>query len=1199
MQKQTKTRSNLLDLPILEMWHINLEVALYILLGIVAAVACFYNLGARTISHDESLHALYSWKLFAGQGYEHNPMMHGPFLFHANALMYLLFGTNDFTARIVPALFGIVLVLLPWFLRKELGRVGALVTGVLTLISPTVLYHARYIRNDIYMMVWAMLMCVGLFRYFDSRQPKWIYLAAWAVTMSMCTKETAYITGFIGFTFLVILFVQQMLTPQGTRTASIVGLVAMLAMAVTALFLEKALPTVTSDGKQTLSSKIAEFLIVPIGILIPMLIGAMLVRRDGRLRQPLQLIAAYVLALLALAVCAGVPGGFLWFLFLQLPAGMLPPLVFTLLQVVVAGAGAAAGVYLWWQLMQYAHQEKWLPEGFSDRVMYITLAVVVVPFVLLYSTFFTNPAGLGSGTVGAIAYWLAQQEVKRAGQPWYYYIMLAPLYDFLPLILSVVATAYYLITGKVDRQSELDAQPEKERKPSLPFVAWAVYWAISAWFLYSWAGEKMPWLVVHIVQPMLLLGGRFVDDMVYGIDWREAWRRGGAILALLTPLLIFCLGMLIGLPLFGQAFQGMSITDLQDTLRWLLTLGVGVGLAVIARKIVGQIGTAAAWRVAMVALLGVGMALTVHYAVMACYINYDTAQEFLVYAHGTPDVKQTVQELKEISRRLYGDERAIKFSYSSDATWPFEWYFDTNFPNRVFFGRDPSRENTDVPVLVVGSAEIVKTEPFLGTRYYRFDRKLVWWPHQDYYMSVSFAMPGQDMGTVRSKGANSITVELWGQTAELGIDSKTVYRVEGIKDATLQNVNLGDRIAGKVVKQSDGRLLIRRLNVLRPYKSYFFLDMQSVEKRQELWDILFYRKYKQPLADWQPSHAFALYIRKDIAAQLWDFGTAPTAAPVQESADEDRYTAGIKPLQVAAVWGSYGSADGQMINPRNVAVGPDGSIYVADSGNGRIQKFTADGRFVTAWGHTCRVYENMAGCQNAQGQGGMWEPWDLAVDASGFVYVVDTWNHRVQKFTSDGQFVTTWGQYGVVDGAVGGSQMFWGPRAVTISPDGLILVSDTGNKRIIAFTPNGELVAQWGGKGVGDGLLEEPVGVAIVASGTIYVADTWNQRIQVFDNQYRYLRKWEIDSWYGQSLENKPYLALDPQGRVYATDPEAARILIFDPSGRFVATLGGSSADTLSLVRPTGIAIDAQGYIYVADTLANQIIKLMPFEKGE
>src|SRR5207237_2304054 len=67
----------------------------------------FWDLGAKAFHHDESLHAFYSWRLYDGQGYVHDPMMHGPVLFELNALVFLLFGASDFTARLAPALLGV------------------------------------------------------------------------------------------------------------------------------------------------------------------------------------------------------------------------------------------------------------------------------------------------------------------------------------------------------------------------------------------------------------------------------------------------------------------------------------------------------------------------------------------------------------------------------------------------------------------------------------------------------------------------------------------------------------------------------------------------------------------------------------------------------------------------------------------------------------------------------------------------------------------------------------------------------------------------------------------------------------------------------------------------------------------------------------------------------------------------------------
>ncbi len=120
------------------------ESALLVALLAAAALTRLWGLGARVMSHDESLHTYYSWRLATGQGFTHNPMMHGPSLFEATALMNALFGANDFTSRLVPALLGIaIVVVMPRLLRPWLGHVGAWAASVLLLISPYVLYYSR------------------------------------------------------------------------------------------------------------------------------------------------------------------------------------------------------------------------------------------------------------------------------------------------------------------------------------------------------------------------------------------------------------------------------------------------------------------------------------------------------------------------------------------------------------------------------------------------------------------------------------------------------------------------------------------------------------------------------------------------------------------------------------------------------------------------------------------------------------------------------------------------------------------------------------------------------------------------------------------------------------------------------------------------------------------------------------------------
>ena len=142
-------------------------VALYVVVAVTAAAMRFWDLGVRAFHHDESLHALYSWNLYAGEGYIHNPMMHGPFQMEATAGLFFLFGDNDYTARLLYAIAGTALVLLPLLFRSRLGNWGALFTSMLLAFSPAMLYYSRFARNDILMAVWALGIVIAMWRYLD------------------------------------------------------------------------------------------------------------------------------------------------------------------------------------------------------------------------------------------------------------------------------------------------------------------------------------------------------------------------------------------------------------------------------------------------------------------------------------------------------------------------------------------------------------------------------------------------------------------------------------------------------------------------------------------------------------------------------------------------------------------------------------------------------------------------------------------------------------------------------------------------------------------------------------------------------------------------------------------------------------------------------------------------------------------------
>ncbi|MEK7277607.1 MAG: flippase activity-associated protein Agl23, partial [Chloroflexota bacterium] len=151
------------------------EKVMYAVLIAAAVVTRFWDLGMRVISHDESLHTYYSYELYRGKGFVHTPLMHGTFQFHIVALIYTLFGASDFTARVPAALFGVAAVALVWYFRKWLGKVGALLAASFMIISPFMLYYSRYVRNESFVVVWALLMALSLFNYMEGRENKWLY----------------------------------------------------------------------------------------------------------------------------------------------------------------------------------------------------------------------------------------------------------------------------------------------------------------------------------------------------------------------------------------------------------------------------------------------------------------------------------------------------------------------------------------------------------------------------------------------------------------------------------------------------------------------------------------------------------------------------------------------------------------------------------------------------------------------------------------------------------------------------------------------------------------------------------------------------------------------------------------------------------------------------------------------------------------
>lgn len=181
-------------------------------------------------------------------------------------------------------------------------------------------------------------------------------------------------------------------------------------------------------------------------------------------------------------------------------------------------------------------------------------------------------------------------------------------------------------------------------------------------------------------------------------------------------------------------------------------------------------------------------------------------------------------------------------------------------------------------------------------------------------------------------------------------------------------------------------------------------------------------------------------------------------------------------------WGQEGSGDGEFGIPDGIGVGPYGNVYVVDHNNSRVQKFTPEGLYLTQW-------------TSAQ----MFHPHGLAIADDETIYISGGGTSKVLKFDLDGNHLLTFGVYRTyTDCAVGGE--FWHTVGLGLDSNGNLYVSDSFNLRIQKFTAAESFLSLWGVLGAAAGEFGDPGPghVAIAQDGTIYVADSGNHRIQVF-----------------------------------------------------------------------------------------------------
>jgi sugar lactone lactonase YvrE len=265
-------------------------------------------------------------------------------------------------------------------------------------------------------------------------------------------------------------------------------------------------------------------------------------------------------------------------------------------------------------------------------------------------------------------------------------------------------------------------------------------------------------------------------------------------------------------------------------------------------------------------------------------------------------------------------------------------------------------------------------------------------------------------------------------------------------------------------------------------------------------------------------------------------------------------------------FGGLGTEPGRFEYPDGIAAAPDGSVYVTDQYNYRIEQFGPTGTFIRTWG------------SSGTGAGQFGLTIGIRVAPNGQVYVADWANNRVQVFTSDGQFVRIF--------ATGTAA-----RDIALAPNGDAYVVTYGNlaSRVDVYDSNGAFLREIGGAYMGSG-----TSLVFASDGTLLVTELSQNQGHIWridTTTGNAIEEWSLQSIVGPSYTGPQAIDVGPDGRVYACDYNYGHVAVLSPSGGLIGLFGVTGYGAGQLASAADVAVAPDGTVYVVDLYGNRVVR--------